>query len=206
MAGPLRSTEVTPLRRYYGPGRHLLVFGRLPGLAGYTAYLVPTISRRDEEGFSSCSACPCHRAAASHPAEMSGRISQISSIHAAFAIWRMARLSGIQSFEAISRSLLLRPGDSWIFPRKTLSIGFRVSVSITSAIQTTGTDFSPGRLFTLLNMPAFAGHTSKTLWLTVRRRGSFGDARLAFASPGTGIAPSGNFVRHADRGPIIGSH
>src|SRR5215831_9079988 len=28
-------------------------------------------------GFSSCSACPCHRAAASHPAEMSGRISQI---------------------------------------------------------------------------------------------------------------------------------
>ena len=67
MAGPLRFTEVTPLRRYYGPGRHLLVFGRLPGLAGYTAYLVPTISRRDEEGFSSCLACPCHRAVAFTP-------------------------------------------------------------------------------------------------------------------------------------------
>src|SRR5258705_4773155 len=44
-----------------------LVFGRLPGFAGYTAYPAPTISRRDEEGFSSCLACPCHRAVASTP-------------------------------------------------------------------------------------------------------------------------------------------
>src|SRR5580700_11112085 len=44
MAGPLGSTDITPLRRYYGPGRHLLVFGRLPGVAGYTAYLAPAIS------------------------------------------------------------------------------------------------------------------------------------------------------------------
>src|SRR5450755_2718878 len=52
---------------HYGPSRHPLVFGRLPGFAGYTAYLAPTISRRDEEGFSSCLACPCHRAVASTP-------------------------------------------------------------------------------------------------------------------------------------------
>src|SRR5215469_10527754 len=65
MAGPLRSADITPPHRYYGPGRHPLVFGRLPGGAGYTAYLAPAISRRDEEGFSSCSACPCHRAVAS---------------------------------------------------------------------------------------------------------------------------------------------
>jgi hypothetical protein len=51
----------------YEPIRHPLVFGRLPGFAGYTAYLAPAISRRDEEGFSSCSACPCHRAVASTP-------------------------------------------------------------------------------------------------------------------------------------------
>src|SRR3954467_5567145 len=38
-AGPLRSTDVTPLPRYYRPLRHPLVFGRLPGVAGYTAYL-----------------------------------------------------------------------------------------------------------------------------------------------------------------------
>jgi len=67
MAGPLRSTDVTPLHRYCGPSRHPLVFGRLPGFAGYTAYLAPAISRRDEEGFSSCSACPGHRAVASTP-------------------------------------------------------------------------------------------------------------------------------------------
>ena len=35
-----------------GPSRHPLVFGRLPGVAGYTAHLAPAISRRDEEGFS----------------------------------------------------------------------------------------------------------------------------------------------------------
>src|SRR6266478_1340421 len=52
MAGPLRSADITPLHRYYGPSRHPLVFGRLPGFAGYTAYPAPTISRRDEAGFS----------------------------------------------------------------------------------------------------------------------------------------------------------
>src|SRR5215469_2363602 len=67
MAGPLGSTDITPLPRYCGPSRHPLVFGRLPGVAGYTAYLAPAISRRDEEGFSSYSACPCHRAVASTP-------------------------------------------------------------------------------------------------------------------------------------------
>jgi hypothetical protein len=36
MAGPLGSADITPLRRYCGPGRHPLVFGRLPGVAGYT--------------------------------------------------------------------------------------------------------------------------------------------------------------------------
>ena len=40
---------------------------RFPGWAGYTIYPAPVISPRDEEGFSSCSACPCHRAVASTP-------------------------------------------------------------------------------------------------------------------------------------------
>ena len=38
-AGSLRSTGVTPLPRYYKPHRHPLVFDRLPGVSGYTAYL-----------------------------------------------------------------------------------------------------------------------------------------------------------------------
>src|SRR5204863_2459453 len=86
MAGPLRSADITPLPRYSGPSRHPLVFGRLPGVAGYTAYLAPAISRRGEEGFSSCSACPCHRAVASTPPKWTNRISQISASHAAFAL------------------------------------------------------------------------------------------------------------------------
>src|SRR5215212_955635 len=62
--GPLRSTGITPLRRYYGPIRHPLVVSRFPGAAGYTAYPDSAVSGRDEEGFSSCSACPGRRAVA----------------------------------------------------------------------------------------------------------------------------------------------
>jgi hypothetical protein len=66
-AGPLCSAGFTPLLRYYGPGRHRLAFDRFPGFAGYTAYLAPPISRWDEDGFSSCSTCPCHRAVPTTP-------------------------------------------------------------------------------------------------------------------------------------------
>ncbi len=68
-AGSLCSTGVTPLHSYYGPIRHRLVFGRFPGVAGYTVDLVPLISQRDEDGFSSCLGPPCHRAIATTPPE-----------------------------------------------------------------------------------------------------------------------------------------
>src|SRR5437879_1243806 len=35
-AGSLRSTDITPVLRYYEPVRHPLAVPRLPGLAGYT--------------------------------------------------------------------------------------------------------------------------------------------------------------------------
>ena len=35
-AGPLRSTDITPLHRYYEPIRNPLVFHRFPGFASYT--------------------------------------------------------------------------------------------------------------------------------------------------------------------------
>src|ERR1700686_1385851 len=53
-ARPLCSAGITPLLCYYGPGRHRLAFHRFPGLAGYTTYLAPPISRWDEDGFSRC--------------------------------------------------------------------------------------------------------------------------------------------------------
>src|SRR6202165_3722394 len=39
-AGSLRSTDVTPLPRYYRPSRIPLAVHRLPGVAGYTASLL----------------------------------------------------------------------------------------------------------------------------------------------------------------------
>src|SRR5713101_4147693 len=67
--GLLRSAGITPLHRYYEPVLHPLAFHPLPRGTGYRAYLAPPLSRRDEEGFSSCSACPGHRAVAPTPPE-----------------------------------------------------------------------------------------------------------------------------------------
>ena len=44
-AGPLRSTEITPLQRYYRPIRHPLACSRFPGVAGYTAALLHAFPR-----------------------------------------------------------------------------------------------------------------------------------------------------------------
>ena len=68
--------------------------------AGYTAALAPPISRWDEEGFSSCSACPCQGAIPNHPARVSRRISQSAPFHAAFAPQLRARPSDSLIFEA----------------------------------------------------------------------------------------------------------
>src|SRR5262245_28506526 len=124
-AGPLRSAGVTPPRRYCGPLRHPLAFGRLPGVAGYTAYLAPSLSRRGEEGFSSCSMCPGHRAVAPTPPERP----------AASAVLRRSVLPspsgcglGLRGYSLSGpplRSLALRPGDSPTIPRMTVSMGFR---------------------------------------------------------------------------------
>jgi hypothetical protein len=67
--GSLRSAGITLRHRYYRPLRHPLLFDRFPGCAGYTGYLAPRISAWEEEGFSSCLARPCHRAAAPTPPE-----------------------------------------------------------------------------------------------------------------------------------------
>src|SRR5262247_3642179 len=103
---------VTPLPSYYGPIRHPLVFDRLPGFAGYTIYLAPVISHRGEEGFTSYSVCPCHRAVAFTPPRWECRIGQISTPHAAFALRLRARPSGQALSRPRLRSLSLRPGDS----------------------------------------------------------------------------------------------
>ena len=98
----------------------------------------PAISRRDEEGFSSCLACSCRRAVASTPPRWDCRIGQISAPHAAFALRLWARPSDPLTFEAACTFTFVTARRLVISPRKTLSIGFKVLVSRHPAIQTTG--------------------------------------------------------------------
>ena len=124
-AGLLCSTGVTPLRRYYQPLRHPLAFGRLPGVTGYTAYLAPPLSRRGEEGFSSGSMCPGHRAVAPTPPEGPAASAALRQfLLPSPSGWGL----GLRVF-ALSgpplRSLALRPGDSPAIPKMTASMGFR---------------------------------------------------------------------------------
>src|SRR5215471_17730173 len=133
----LSRRSVTPLPRYYGPLQDPLVFHRFPGCSSYTACLAPPISRRDEEGFSSCFACPCHRAVASYPARVDRRVSQVrpSMLPSPYS-WRLG-LWGHSLSRPPLRSLWLRPDGLTVIPRRILSIGFKDSVSFLLAIQVT---------------------------------------------------------------------
>ena len=94
------------------PSDSLSPSARFPGVPGYAAYLAPFISDRDEEGLSSCSAHPCHHAVDNHPAGVFQRLSLVALVHVAFTVDVAGSASRAKSFEATSRSLALRPGDS----------------------------------------------------------------------------------------------
>jgi hypothetical protein len=111
-AGPLCSPDITPVHSYYKPIRHPLVFGPFPAVYGYKTYLSPVISLRDKEGFSSCLACPYHRAVAITPLEwiaasVKFRPSTPPSPHGCRLDLQVFSLSGPPV-----RSLTLQPGDS----------------------------------------------------------------------------------------------
>jgi hypothetical protein len=137
-ARPLCSTGVTLLLRYYEPRRRRLVFDRFPGFAGYTIYLAPPISRWDEDGFSSCLTCPCHRAVPTTPSECHDASVSLRHFHAAFALTQRARPPNY----FVSRPLwvhsrygpMTRSPSQWM----ALSVGFIRFVSSTDATQATG--------------------------------------------------------------------
>src|SRR6266568_6784245 len=106
-AGLLCSTAITPFRCYYGPIRHPLAFHRFPGFASYTASLLPLLSWRDEEGFSSCSTCPCHRAIPTTPPEC--HVASVSPRHAMLPSPRSRGL-GLRIF-------ILFRGHLWVYFR-----------------------------------------------------------------------------------------
>jgi len=124
-AGPLRSTGVTPLRRYCGPLRHPLVVSRLPGVAGYTAYPASALSGRDEEGFSSCSLCPGRRAVANHPAGATRPINRLGTGRAAFALTVAGSASGATHFRGHRAFTIVTARTLALIPRMRLSRGFR---------------------------------------------------------------------------------
>ncbi len=107
-------------------------------VTGYTTDLSPPISRWGEDGFSSCSARPCHRAAASTPPE---RPVATASVRRNVLPSTSTYGLGLRSYcfsRLLMRSHSLRPGDSLTTPRMALSVGFRPSVSLRSATQATG--------------------------------------------------------------------
>src|SRR3954469_5030337 len=55
------------LSAHYGPSRHRFAFDRLPGFRRLYDLLAPPVSQWGEDGFSSCSTCPCHRAVPTTP-------------------------------------------------------------------------------------------------------------------------------------------
>jgi hypothetical protein len=150
----------TRLHRYYGPIRHPLAFGPLPGLAGYRAYLAPAISRRGEEGFSSCWACPCHRAVASTPPKWNSRIGQISATHAAFTLTVAGSALGAFHFRGHIYVHFCYGPMTRAFPKempvdRLQGLGFPPPCYPSYGLLTL-----PRQVYPLLNTPALAGRTT----------------------------------------------
>jgi len=129
-AGLLRSPDITPLLRYCEPIRHRLAFARFPGFAGYTIYLAPPISRWDEDGFSSCSTCPCHRAVL--PPRRSGlSLRSVCAMPCCLRPTKQGSAFGLILSRPLLGSLALRPGDSLTILTMAWSVGFIRFVSST---------------------------------------------------------------------------
>src|SRR6266849_3543921 len=129
---------------HYGPIRHPLAVHPLP-ISGYKVGLAPPLSRWDEEGFSSCSTCPCHRAVALTPPERAVASARCDDP----CCLRLSTVRlGLRTFGLSGppvRSLALRPGHSLTILPMALSVGFRVLVSLHPATRVTGLWLLPRR-------------------------------------------------------------
>jgi hypothetical protein len=119
------------------PSATLSSFHRLPGVSGYTVSFSPPISQRDEEGFSSCLAHPCHRAVAITPQSVSP-LQSVCDDPCCLRLMLVGSASGASVSRPFLRLLSLRPDDSLTIRKMALSIGFQDSVSFLLAIQATG--------------------------------------------------------------------
>ena len=130
--------DVTPLHRYYGPSRHRLAFGRLPGCASYTTDRL----HRFLDGARTASPV------AQHVLVTVLSLTTPPECYAASVSLRRTMLPsprtrglGLRSY-FLSRpplgSLMLWPGDSLTILSMALSVGFIRFVSSTDATQVTG--------------------------------------------------------------------
>jgi hypothetical protein len=101
-------------------------------------FAAPPISRRDEEGFSSCLAHPCHRAAANTPPECLAASVSCGNPCCLRPFGAGSAPGAFGFSRPPMRSLSLRPDDSLTIPKMALSIGFIRFVSSANAIQATG--------------------------------------------------------------------
>ena len=99
----------------------------------------PPISRWDEDGFSSCLACPCHRAVPTTPPEGCASSDSLATHPVAFVRHEKTRpLGSIFLSGPPMGSLVLRPGDSLTILKMALSVSFIRLVSSTNVTQATG--------------------------------------------------------------------
>jgi len=136
-ARPLRSTGVTPLRRYSEPSRRRLVFSRFPGVTGYTTDLL----HRLLDGTRTVSPVARHALVTVLPLTTPPEWQAASSARDLSCCLRPEPESSASGVIIFSRpplgSLALRPGDSLAIPKMALSVGFIRFVSSTDATVTT---------------------------------------------------------------------
>src|SRR5215470_13008976 len=184
-AGPLRSAGITPLPRYYEPLRHPLVVGRLPGVAGYTAYPASALSGWDEEGFSSCSMCPGRRAVANHPAGATRRVDRLAACRAAFALAVAGSASGATPFRGHLAFTFVTARTTRTYPLGRVVEGLqhhRFPSGLPSQLR--GFRLLPRQVCLLLNTSAFPGRTTE---LDVFRPRDASTGRDAHVGAGLGV-------------------
>jgi hypothetical protein len=121
--------------------------------------MAPPLSRWGEEGFSSCSTCPRHRAVALTPPECPAASARCDGPCGLRLSTVRLGLRGSSISGPPVRSLSLRPGDSLTLLPRAWSVGFRVSVSLHPATRVTGLWLLPRRVCLPLNTSAFSGRT-----------------------------------------------
>ena len=121
--------------------------------------MAPPLSRWGEEGFSSRSTCPRHRAVAITPPECPAASARCDGPCCLRLSTVRLGLRGSSISGPPVRSLPLRPGDSLTILSMAWSVGFRVSVSLHPATRVTGLWLLPRRDWLPLNTSAFPGRT-----------------------------------------------